>query len=115
MSEQTRAIAAKTFSSGSQNALSSQSGKPNSPDFSFDPETGEPVLALGEEVIHRGEHNGLPIVITNHARRIYLCSLDQYEDKVGVVTDRALYLHFYPQAEDGPTQAKAASAPKKGK
>jgi len=75
------------------------------------------VLLPGEEVIQKGEHNTLPVVITNHARRIYLCSLDEYEDKVTVVTDRALYLHFYPQAESGPVKGKgkAETPAKKGK
>lgn len=98
MAEKKSTVPAKTFSSGSPQALASKSGKPNVPDFSWDPETGKPVLAPGEEIVYEGEHNGLPIVITNCARRIYLCSLDEYEDAVDVVADREVHLHFYPQA-----------------
>lgn len=103
-------IYAKTFSAGSPEAARAKVGKPNVPDFSWDPETGAPVLLPGETIVHEGQHNGLPIVLTNHARRIYLCSLDEYEDKVGIVSDRELYLHFYPQAA-GPLPA--AKAPEK--
>ncbi len=75
-------------------------GKPNVPCFDYD-EKGKPVLLDGEEVVAESEKQGVKILGTNRGRRIFLCSLDEFEDKFTVLNDRKLYELHYPVAAKG--------------
>ena len=72
-------------------------GKPNVPCFDYD-EKGKPVLLDGEDVVAKSEKEGVTILGTNRGRRIFMCSLDEFEAKFTVLNDRKLYELHYPVA-----------------
>ncbi len=73
--------------------------KPNSPAFDFDRKSGKPRLAAGETVIAEAKKHGISIAVTNHGRKIFSCSLDQYEAAFGQLPNRKLYERFFPDAK----------------
>lgn len=73
-------------------------GQPNIPSFDFDPKTKKPNLADGEEVLAEVEREGLKAVATNAGRKIWLCSIPQYEKKIATLTNRALWEKHFPHA-----------------
>lgn len=69
------------------------------PCFDFDPATKQAILLPGEEVLVLTDKYGFPTTITSYGRKVFSCSLDEYEAKVGpLVYARALYEAAYPQA-----------------
>ncbi len=73
-------------------------GRPNVPSFDFDPKTKKPNLAVGEEVLAEVKREGLTAVVTNAGRKIWLCSIPQYEKKIGPLTNRSLWEKHFPHA-----------------
>lgn len=72
------------------------------PCFDFDPETKQAILLPGEEILVLSDKYGFPTTITSHGRKVFSCSLDEYEAKVGpLVFARAVYEAAYPQAVVG--------------
>jgi hypothetical protein len=71
--------------------------KPNNPCFDFDAKS-EPILAAGEKILADVTRDGIRVVVTNHGRKIFCCSLDQFEAKHGKLPNRPLFEKYFPNA-----------------
>ena len=72
--------------------------KPNVPNFDYDPETMEPLLD-GEGILTDVEKKDVRIVVTTGGRKIFCCTIADYEEKFGELpVQRDIYEAHYPHA-----------------
>jgi hypothetical protein len=72
---------------------------PNIPCFDYDPKSKKPKLKNGEEIIAEREYAYGAVYVTNHGRKIFACSLEDYEEHVGPLTPNAeIFAKMYPHA-----------------
>lgn len=76
--------------------------KPNVPCFAWKRGPGgklTPDLEPGEKILAEGTAaGGVPTVITSGGRKIFLCTIADYENKVAPLSRRALWEAWYPHA-----------------
>jgi hypothetical protein len=57
-----------------------------SPNFDYNPATGQPNLRPGETVGSSGTRAGIVVFSTNQGRKIFACSMDEYEAFFGPIS-----------------------------
>lgn len=62
----------------------------NNPCFTYDPKTKAPTLAAGEKVIAAGDRHGVPTYVTDRGRKIYACTIAEYRDHFGPISNEHL-------------------------
>jgi len=86
---------------------------PNIPSFDYDTKTGKPNLLPGEKIIEETKVHGIPLFITDGGRKIYISTIEQYEDKIAPLAKRLLWYRWFPHA--APKHAIQATAEAVGK
>ncbi len=71
---------------------------PNVPSFDFDFKAKKPNLRDQEEVVVEVEKKGVKIFVTNMGRKIFGCTIADYEEKFTPLTNRQLWETHFPQA-----------------
>lgn len=89
-----------------EKAIKEKAPRPNKPSFDFNPDTGKPNILPGEEVIIAKEKQGVPVYVTNQGRVIFVCSLDEFEEKFNPLLKRFVFEQYYPQAISFSKKAK---------
>jgi hypothetical protein len=91
--------AARTITSTPDIRAGASVSPPGNPSFDFDPKTKSPNLAKGEVVLVNGSRYGVALFVTNFGRKVFACSLSEYEKHFGSLPyARSLFEQWYPNA-----------------